>query len=215
MERLICLLIGYFLGNIQMAYIVGKKHGIDIRQHGSGNAGSTNALRVLGKKAAAIVFIGDILKCGIAILIARFLYINSQPDIAYLYMLYAAAGTILGHNFPIILGFKGGKGIACTAGLVIFYHPILFPVAFILFIGTFLITHYVSLGSLLVYVGFIIEIIILGQMGFLGAMTTASLIELYIISFFLAAMAFIKHRKNIKRLLTHSESKTYLNKKIK
>lgn len=212
--RLICLALGYLLGNFQTAYFYGKAHGIDIRNHGSGNAGTTNALRILGKKAGIIVLLGDIMKCMLAIEIARFLFTDTYPDMIYLLSLYAAAGTVLGHNFPFYLGFKGGKGIATTAGIILFLHPAFIPVGVLLFFGTFFITHYVSLGSLLVYAGFMIELIILGQLGTFG-MSQAHLNEMYIVAAFLAIMAYYKHRENIVRLIQGVERKTYLTKKNK
>lgn len=213
MERIICLVIGYALGNFQTAYIYGRLHGIDIREHGSGNAGTTNSLRVLGKKAGVIVLFGDILKCAIAMFAARALYGAGHQDIIYILVLYAAAGAILGHNFPIVLGFKGGKGIACTAALVLFYHPYLVPVGVILFFATFFITHYVSLGSLMVYAGFIVTMTILCFTGALGSLTALQTVELLGISLFLTVMAYVKHTENIKRLLAGTERKTYLSKK--
>lgn len=104
MIRLVCVLIGYIFGCFQTSYIYGRLHGIDIRKHGSGNAGTTNSLRVLGKKAGAIVLFCDILKTGIAIMFVRFLFRERYGDILYLLAIYAAAGTILGHNFPFYLG---------------------------------------------------------------------------------------------------------------
>ncbi|MBO5209481.1 MAG: glycerol-3-phosphate 1-O-acyltransferase PlsY [Lachnospiraceae bacterium] len=212
MERIICLVIGYALGLFQTAYIYGKLHGIDIRNYGSGNAGTTNTMRVLGTKAGLIVLVGDILKCVLAVVIAGLLFGKSHSDIIYLLKLYAAAGAILGHNFPFYLKFKGGKGIAATAGLILAFHPYFIPVGAILFFGAFCTTHYVSLGSLLVYAGFMIEMVVLGQMGVFG-MTQAQLIELYIIAAFLTIMAYYKHRENIGRLLRGEERKTYLKKK--
>ncbi|NLL79866.1 MAG: glycerol-3-phosphate 1-O-acyltransferase PlsY [Clostridiales bacterium] len=213
MERIICLAIGYLLGNFQTAYFYGKAHGIDIRKHGSGNAGTTNTLRVLGTKAGLIVLAGDIIKCVLAIVISRLLFGESHADRIYLLSMYAAAGAILGHNFPFRLGFKGGKGIAATAGLILAYHPYFIPVGVVLFFATFFTTHYVSLGSLLVYAGFIIELIIMGQTGQFVGMTQAELYELYVVGAFLTIMAYVKHRENIKRLLNGTERKTYLTKK--
>ena len=132
----------------------------------------------------------------------------------YLLKMYAAAGAILGHNFPFYLKFKGGKGIAATAGLILSFHPYLIPVGVILFFGAFLTTHYVSLGSLLVYAGFLIEIIVMGQKGVFG-MSQALLNEMYVIAAFLTVMAYYKHRENIKRLLSGTERKTYLTHKNK
>lgn len=208
-ERIFCLVIGYVFGLFQTAYIYGKLHGIDIRNYGSGNAGTTNTMRVLGTKAGLLVLFGDIIKCILAIVVTGLLFDKSHPDMVYLFKLYAAAGAILGHNFPFYLHFKGGKGIAATAGLILAFHPYFIVMGVVLFFGTFFTTHYVSLGSLLVYAGFMIEIIVMGQMGLFG-MSQAHLIELYVIAAFLTVMAYYKHRENIARLLKGEERKTYL-----
>lgn len=213
MERLVCLAIGYCLGLFQTAYFYGKMKGIDIRQHGSGNAGTTNTLRVLGTKAGLIVLLGDIVKTILAVVIVTLLFGKSHPDTIYLLKLYAGTGAILGHNFPFYMNFKGGKGIAATAGLVLSFHPYFIVVGLILFFGAFITTHYVSLGSLLVYAGLMIQIVICGQMGLFEGMTQANLIEMYILMAFLTAMAYYKHRENIKRLIKGEERKTYLKKK--
>lgn len=215
MERVICLVIGYLFGLFQTAYIYGKAHGIDIRSHGSGNAGTTNTLRVLGTKAGLIVFAGDVLKCILAVVLVRLLYGRTHADQIYLYMLYAGMGAILGHNFPFYLNFKGGKGIAATAGLILSFHPVFIPMGVILFFGVFFTTHYVSLGSLLVYAGFMIEMVVCGQFGVFGALTQVQLFEMYGITAFLTIMAYWKHRQNIVRLFTGTERKTYLTKKNK
>ncbi len=209
MERVICLLIGYVFGLFQTAYIYGRLHGIDIRNYGSGNAGTTNTLRVFGTKAGLLVLVGDIMKCILAVVITAVIFDKSHPDMVYLLKMYTAAGAIIGHNFPFYLNFKGGKGIAATAGLILSFHPYLIPMGLILFFGAFFITHYVSLGSLLVYAGFMIELVILGQMGIFG-MTQALLIEMYVIAGLLTVMAYWKHRENIKRLVKGTERKTYL-----
>lgn len=209
MERIVCLIIGYVFGLFQTAYIYGKMHGIDIRNYGSGNAGTTNTLRTLGTKAGIIVLFGDIMKCILAVVTADMLFGESRPDIIYLLKIYAAAGAILGHNFPFYLKFKGGKGIAATAGMILSFHPYLIPMGVILFFGIFFTTHYVSLGSLTVYAGFMIELVILGQMGVFG-MSQATLIEMYIVAGLLTVMAYYKHKDNIKRLLSGTERKTYL-----
>ena len=215
MERVICLAIGYAFGLIQTAYFYGKAHGIDIRQHGSGNSGTTNALRVLGTKAGLIVFAGDCLKCVLAVSVARLLFGAAHPDSIYLLALYAGAGAVLGHNFPFYMGFKGGKGIAATAGLILSLHPYFVVMGVVLFFGAFLTTHYVSLGSLLIYAGLMIEMVICGQTGVFGAMTQAHLNEMYIITAFLTIMAYWKHKENIVRLVHGQERKTYLFKKNK
>ncbi len=190
-------------------------HGIDIREHGSGNSGTTNALRVLGTKAGLIVLAGDCLKCMAAVWIAKLLFCQSHPDTVYLLSLYAGAGAILGHNYPFYMGFKGGKGIAATAGLILSFHPYFIVTGVLLFFGIFFITHYVSLGSLLVYAGFIIQMVYCGQTGLFAGMTQAQLYEMYAVTAFLTVLAYWKHRQNIVRLLQGNERKTYLTKKNK
>ena len=216
MIRLVCLVLGYFFGTFQTAYFYGKMHGIDIRTMGSGNAGTTNTLRVLGTKAGMIVLVGDVLKTMLAIFVARsFIIPMAEPHMEYLLVLYTAAGAVLGHNFPFYMQFKGGKGIAATFGLILSFHPWFIPMGFIVFLGIFMTTHYVSLGSLLIYAGFVIQMIIMGQAGFLGDMSQGMLNEMYVIAILMLAMAYWKHRENIKRLLTGTERKTYLFKKNK
>lgn len=215
MVRVICLLIGYIFGLFQTAYFYGKAHGIDIRQHGSGNSGTTNALRVLGTKAGLIVFAGDCLKCMTAVWLVRLLFGESYHNIIYLLCLYTGAGAILGHNYPFYMNFKGGKGIAATAGMVLSFHPYFIITGVLLFFIPFFTTHYVSLGSLLVYAGLMIQLVIFGQMGFFAEMTQGQLIEMYIVFGFLLVLAYWKHRENIKRLIHGNERKTYLFKKNK
>ena len=157
MERIICLVIGYAFGLFQTSYFYGKAHGIDIRQYGSGNAGTTNALRVLGTRAGLIVLAGDCLKCMAAVWVSRLIFGQSHPDMIYLLSLYTGAGAILGHNFPFYMNFRGGKGIAATAGLILSFHPYFIVMGVAVFFGIFFTTHLVSLGSLLVYLGFVVE----------------------------------------------------------
>ena len=215
MDRLICLLIGYAFGLFQTAYFIGKKHGIDIRQYGSGNSGTTNALRVLGTKVGLMVFAGDCLKCILAVCLVRILFSTSCADHIYLLCLYAGAGAILGHNYPFYMNFKGGKGIAATAGMVLSFHPYFVIVGVLLFFGIFFTTHYVSLGSLTVYTAMLIELVICGQLGVFPGMSQARLIEMYVLFGALTILAFWKHRENIKRLIHGNERKTYLTKKNK
>ena len=214
MERVICLVIGYVFGLFQTSYIYGKLHGIDIRDYGSGNAGTTNTLRVLGMKAGILVLAGDIVKCILAIVVSGLIFDKTHPDMIYLLKIYAAAGAILGHNFPFYLRFKGGKGIAATAGMILAFHPYFIPVAVVVFFGIFFTTHYVSLGSLILYAVFFVEMVVLGQTGVFG-MTQPLLNELYIVTAVLTVMAYYKHKENIKRLLSGTERKTYLSHKNK
>lgn len=212
MIRLVCLLIGYVFGCFQTSYIYGRLHGIDIRKYGSGNAGTTNSLRVLGKKAGIIVLLCDMLKTGLAIMLVRFLFRERYGDILYVLAIYAAAGAVLGHVFPFYLGFKGGKGIACTAGLIVFFHPYMILPQAVSFLAIFFTTHYVSLGSLVTELLLLAEMVLFGQLGVFG-MSQGALNELYLVTALMAALAFWGHRENIKRLLRGEERKTYLTKK--
>ena len=210
--RLVCIVIGYLFGLFQTAYFYGRYKGIDIRKVGSGNAGTTNALRAFGTGAGVLVFAGDCLKCLLAVLVVRAVIGKMNPDLQYLAGIYAAFGCILGHNFPFFMNFKGGKGIACTAGLVLTYPLPMIIIELALFFGPAFLTHYVSLGSLLINIGLIVGTVILGSRGVLP-IRTSSLPELYILIILIAALAFYQHRENIKRLIAGNERKTYLFKK--
>ncbi len=212
MVRLLCLGIGYVFGLFQTGYIYGRLHGIDIREYGSGNAGTTNTLRTLGRAAGAVTLLGDAFKCVFAVLLVRFLFRERYGDILPLLSLYTAAGVILGHNFPFYLHFHGGKGIAATAGLILATSWQMTLLGLVTFGAALFLTHYVSLGSLLVYVGFVVELIVFGQSGMFG-MTQAHLNEMYAVGVVLLLLAFWMHRENIRRLLRGEERKTYLSKK--
>lgn len=212
MERLICIAIGYLCGLFQTAYILGKVYHTDVRKQGSGNLGSTNVMRTLGKKAGALNLLCDCLKCVLAITIARLVFQNSCKDILPLLSLYAAAGCILGHNFPFYLKFKGGKGIAASVGLILAFDWHIFLICAVVFFTLFFSTHYVSLCSLVSYLTALIVMIVLGQMGAYD-MAFPRMIELYLLMAFLTALAFYRHKKNINRLLDGTESKIYLSKK--
>ena len=212
MVRLLCLGIGYVFGLFQTGYIYGRLHGIDIREYGSGNAGTTNTLRTLGRAAGAVTLLGDAFKCVFAVLLVRFLFRERYGDILPLLSLYTAAGVILGHNFPFYLHFHGGKGIAATAGLILAASWQMTLLGLVTFGAALFLTHYVSLGSLLVYVGFVVELIVFGQSGMFG-MTQAHLNEMYAVGVALMLLAFWMHRENIRRLLHGEERKTYLSKK--
>ena len=211
MERLICLAIGYVCGLFQTGYLVGRMSHVDIRKKGSGNAGTTNALRVLGWKAGLMTFAGDVIKCVAAFLIVRFMY--QGTDSLPLLALYAGAGVTLGHHFPFYMNFKGGKGIAVMAGLVVvnsFWHLaeslLLIPVTLAFFLVPVIVTRYISVGSLAAYTAFLVEMIIIGQMGWFE-MEAARCYEFYVVLFLLTALAWYRHRANIKRLLAGTENK--------
>lgn len=211
MERLICLAVGYVCGLFQTGYLVGRMSHVDIRKKGSGNAGTTNALRVLGWKAGLLTFAGDVVKCVAAFLIVCLLYRGS--DCLPLLAVYAGAGVTLGHNFPFYMNFKGGKGIAVMAGLVVVnsfwnvpYSLFMIPVTLAFFLVPVIVTRYISVGSLCAYTAFFVEMVLIGQTGWLD-MSESRCYECYIVLFLLTAMAWYRHRANIGRLLAGTENK--------
>ena len=207
--RILCLAIGYLFGNFQTAYILGKMKGIDIREYGSGNAGTTNAIRVLGTKAGLIVFAGDMLKSLFALILVGLLFGKSHPESVYLLKSWAFMGVVLGHDFPFYMNFKGGKGVAVVAGFIFGFHWSFIPTGILLFFVPYLTTKYVSLGSLLLYLGTFIQLVIEGCMGMFGDLGPM-LPEIIVIQGILTFMAWYRHRENIGRLLAGKERKTYI-----
>ena len=205
-ERLISILIGYVFGLFQTSYIIGKMHKTDIREHGSGNAGTTNALRTFGKKAGAITLLGDCLKCVLAIMVVRLIFAGRETEMMPLLCIYAAAGCILGHNFPITLGFRGGKGIAASVGFLIAFDWRMFVICAVVFFAFFFTTHYVSLCSLTSYLTALIAMIVIGETGGYG-MDRMHTTEMYLVMAALTVLAFWRHRANIIRLIHGNENK--------
>ena len=211
--RFLCLAIGYVFGMFQTAYILGRIKGIDIRNYGSGNAGTTNAIRVLGTKAGLIVFIGDLLKSLLALLLVGALFGKSHPEAIYLLKSWTFAGVVLGHDYPFYMHFKGGKGVAVMAGFVFGYHWSFLPIALVEFFVPYLTTHFVSLGSLMTYAGTFALMVVEGQQGIFTGTSQLALIEMYVIQFLLTFMAFYRHKENIGRLSRGEERQTFLFKK--
>lgn len=204
MERIIALIVGYVFGLFQTGYLVGKLYHIDIRQKGSGNAGTTNALRVMGWKAGALTFLGDVLKCILAVVLIRYIY--RDLEIAPLLGMYAGLGATLGHNFPFYLKFKGGKGIAVMAGLIAATSVWMIPIPLASFLVVVLLTRYVSLGSLLASTTFFLEVVMFGKLGGFD-MAFPYRMEVYAIAFVLMMLAWVRHKDNIKRLLNGTENR--------
>ena len=191
---LILLLIGYIFGCFSTGYFVGKMYGMDIRSSGSGNVGTTNALRTLGAKAGLITFLGDVLKALIPTLLVR-------------YTLMIGLGVVMGHNFPFYLRFKGGKGIAVSAGVIIATtNWIVILVGLVIFVAIVAITRYVSVGSLI-----IVWYIPLYTIYHYHSSTY--FIAMLIVSLIFTILAYIKHSANIKRLLQGTENKLNFSKK--
>lgn len=204
--RIISILIGYAFGLFTTGYFYSKLVHVDIRQAGSGNIGATNTFRTLGKKAGMIVFLGDGLKGAFAVWLVWAVFHGSYPDEIKVLEAYAGLGAVLGHNFPLHLKFKGGKGIATTAGMMLAFCPQAVPVCFALFVLSVFVKRYVSVGSLLVCLGLFVQTVIFGQNGILGAPEYV-LLEIYAVIGAICALGFIRHQANIKRLLAGSENK--------
>lgn len=196
LKIILCLFLGYIFGCFSTGFFVGKLNRVDIRKYGSGNVGTTNALRTLGAKAGAVTLLGDVIKAVIPIVLVRFLLF---PDYEYMQLLtlYAGLGVVLGHNYPVWLKFKGGKGIAATGGVMAAFDPLIIPIGLPLFVLIVAITRYVSIGSLFVAVFFPVWILI----------RHPGDIHMLIVSIVFMASAFIKHRTNIKRLMNGTENK--------
>ncbi len=194
---ILALVVGYLLGSISFSYIIAKKiKKVDIRQHGSGNAGATNTLRVLGVGPALAVLALDILKGVIAVWIGVFLTSYNSA------LIPAAAGlaAIIGHNWPIYYGFRGGKGVATTIGVLVTL--VFFPalLAGVIAIASIFIWRYVSLGSLLFTVLTPVFVFLL-----------ADFYDYPFIYFYLtcivALLSIWRHRSNVQRLLNRTENK--------
>lgn len=201
----IILAVGYTFGCFSTGYLIGRMNGMDIRSTGSGNIGTTNALRSLGAKAGALTFLGDILKAFIPLLTVKYVYcryMGLQADLTYMYTLLAGFGVVLGHNFPVTLKFKGGKGIAVSAAVIIVttMHPVFILIGLAIFVSVVAITRYVSLGSLIV----VWYIPIFSFWKFSGSPYFPAIL---IVSLMFTILAYIKHAPNIKRLLNGTENK--------
>ncbi len=205
--RLIALVIGYCFGMILMGYLIGKSKNIDLTKVGSGNVGTTNTLRNLGVSAGVITLVWDCLKCVVAVFVV-WLFFRNFYDNVYIYKMYAGLGVVLGHDFPIYMKFKGGKGIASTLGFIIALFPMGLPIPAIIFITVVALTRYVSLGSMLGVFSFAVEMVVAAKMGMLNKLFVGTeLTEAVVICCVVAAIAIALHHANIKRLINGNENK--------
>ena len=207
--RILAIFIGYLFGNFETSVLIAKKQGINIREHGSGNAGTTNALRVMGSKAGVLTFLGDFGKMMLAFLTVSLIFGRSNPELVLLLKLYTGLGVILGHDFPFHMGFHGGKGIAVTGSLMVLLDWRTGIVAFVLFVGILWFTCYSSLASLImVTVDSILFLALVGfgviDPGVLGFGEAAALMAVVWL------LAVTLHKENIKRLLSGTEKKIFL-----
>ena len=200
---LICCLIGYFLGSFPPGYFAGRLAGVDVRQHGSGNIGATNVLRVLGKKWGYPVFAIDAFKGFAAVRIAFWLvrfWPDAKPYIEYIGILTAFA-CVAGHSFPVWLGFKGGKGVATTAGALVGLLPLAVPAVLVVWIVVFETSRYVSLASVIAAISLPI---IVGLFAHWKYVDTWALIYF---SFLIMLLVLWRHRSNLSRLLNGTEQR--------
>lgn len=205
------IVISYLIGSIPFGLLLGKAFkGIDIREYGSGNIGSTNAIRVLGKKVGYLVFLCDVLKGMLVIIILKILDSTGVWTTPIEFIFYGAA-AILGHSFSIFLEFKGGKAVATSLGVVLILTPIPAIACLIIFAIILYTTGYVSLASTGATLTVVISTWILYAVGYEATnvidyfISTPGLLttSLYTI---ISALIFIKHTKNYKRLLAGTES---------
>lgn len=208
--RIIAVAIGYLFGLITTGYFYAKHVHVDIRSMGSGNIGTTNTFRTLGKKAGIIVFLGDGFKGVFAVLLVWLIFRGRYADGIKILEAYAGLGAVLGHNFPVHLKFKGGKGIATTAGMMLAFCPWAVPVCLVLFVLSIFVKRYVSVGSLLVCIGFFVQTVIFGNNGMLKAPPQA-LPEIYLVVGIVCVLGVIRHQSNIRRLLSGTENKVFVN----
>lgn len=204
----LCLfsIFAYFLGSIPTAVWIGKKwHGLDVREHGSKNAGATNTFRVLGKKPGIIVLLIDIFK-GTLATAAPVLFIPIPGNEEHLMniQLLSAICAVIGHLYPIFAGFRGGKGVATSLGVIIGMQPIAALCCLIVFLVVFITSKYVSLGAMAAALTFPMVTYFFLKITYLPFLTFAVL---------LCSLVLFSHRKNIERLRKGEENKMNLFKK--
>ena len=194
----VCFILGYIFGNIPNGYLYAKSQGVDIYHQGSGNPGSTNVLRTLGKRAGITV---------VPIFLMILFWKPANEDQKTLILMLTGIGAILGHNFPILPGVKGGKGVACTGALLIALAPLYTLGLLCFFILIVLTTKYVSLGSVLSVFVFFLSVLLMGKSGILFPFSEAIYLPMCGLSLFLALLCLFQHRENVKRLLNGTENK--------
>ncbi len=206
MEYAVFAIIGYVLGSIPTAVWLGKiKYNIDVREHGSNNAGATNTFRVLGKKAGIVVLLVDISKGALAVLLPFFIFQYSWNDDTLIHLkIIAGVSAVLGHIFPIFAGFNGGKGVATSLGIIIGLQPLSALVCLGIFLIVFIAFNYVSLGAIVTSIAFpfVVEFVF---------ENSNSVLRYFTIILSIAVIA--SHHRNIKRLLAGNENKMNLFKK--
>ncbi|WP_062552285.1 glycerol-3-phosphate 1-O-acyltransferase PlsY [Peptoniphilus phoceensis] len=191
MNYILTLIISYFLGTISGSYIIGNIFlNKDIRKYGSGNAGTTNAMRVLGKKAGVLTFLIDFLKGAIVTILIRKLF-------GYNFVPLGILAAVIGHDFPFYMNFKGGKGVATTLGALALFNFPLTLICYIVWLLATIISKMVSVGSILFFGSIIIVY------SFMSDLSIYNIILINIISI----IGIIRHKENIKRIMSGNENK--------
>jgi glycerol-3-phosphate acyltransferase PlsY len=191
----------YLIGSIPSGYLAGLIKGVDLRQVGSGNIGATNALRVLGKKWGYLVFAADIFKGWLSVTLAYALANRFAPDQVVVAGILAACFAVIGHNFPVWLGFKGGKGIATSAGIMIALFPLwVFLFALVVWIAFFYGTRYVSVASIFAAISLPVSAAVLALAGKCDWLLVPVAVAMCV-------LAVWRHKTNIQRLLAGTEKK--------
>ncbi len=202
-KYLIVIVVSYLLGSLNFAIIFSKiLMKKDVREYGSGNAGSTNAYRLMGGRKTALVMIGDILK-GIAAVVIAGIMFGQLWQFGGLAKIVAGAAVALGHVFPVYFGFRGGKGVLTIGAVLAFFDLRILIIAFLAFLIAVVVTRYVSLGSICAATAVSVSTVAFHY----------SNVPCAIIGFFLGIFVIWLHRGNIKRLIKGNESKFYFNKK--
>ncbi|NTO63580.1 glycerol-3-phosphate 1-O-acyltransferase PlsY [Enterococcus faecium] len=200
MKLILLIILAYLLGSIPSGVWIGKLFfKKDIRQHGSGNTGTTNTFRVLGKTAGIVVLLMDILKGTLATCLPMIFHLSGINP------LWFGVCAILGHTFPIFAGFKGGKAVATSAGMLLGFNPVFFVYSCIIFIVSLFCTSMVSLSSMISAVLITLSTIVLPYVA--PVILAKPNWLLTIIAFLVSSFIFYRHKDNIKRIRNHTESR--------
>ncbi len=209
-NKILSFLIGYAFGNILLGYILGKLSHVDLRKEGSGNVGTTNTTRILGVKKGLLTLVLDVGK-GFLAAGTVWLFFHAREGISSeeikLLMIYAAFGAVIGHDFPFYMGFKGGKGVATSLSFLAILDIRAMILAAVVFVTTLLVTHYVSLGSVLGDVAVIIYMVFFGGFKTFMSWEGSAVYEVAVMLIIAASLLLIRHKDNIKRLLAGNENK--------
>lgn len=193
-------LLAYIAGATPFGFLVAKWKGVDIRKHGSGNIGATNVIRVMGKKVGIPVFVLDCLKGLLPVIFARNWCLSHEFDPTWPSLL-AGLGSVMGHNFTFWLGFKGGKGIATSAGVMLALLPVALLAGLVVWLALFYTTRYVAVAS--IGAGAALPLAVLGQ----RAVTGSPALPLLGFAVVIGGLAIWRHRSNVKRLMNGTENR--------